>query len=142
MIINETFHWLWLAICQQFHTEGWLMVLEVAQSSYLGSCIGLGEQWDQKISLPFVLGTPVKRQMGRRRSLWKEKEHDGWGTCTKAAKGGALRKLFRVFLLHVLPVYEVSYKNCTALGPRIFKRGQVLGYDFSQHGAPGLLRCL
>lgn len=75
---------------QQFHAEGWLMAL-VAQRRYLGSSVGLGGQWDRKISLSSVLGTPVKRQMGRRR--------DGWGTCTKAAKDGARRKPFKVFAL-------------------------------------------
>lgn len=104
------------------------MVLVVATRSYLGSSIGLGEQWDQKISLPFVLGCLEKRQMGRRRNLYR---HDGWGTCTKATKGGALRKLFKVFPLPVLPVYEVSYKNRITLGPRIFQTRPSSGFWYT-----------
>lgn len=45
MVINETFHWLWLVFCQQFHNEGWMVVL--VQSCF-GSSVGIGEQWDQK----------------------------------------------------------------------------------------------
>lgn len=42
------------------------------------------------------------------------------GTCMKAAKGGAPRRLLKVCPI-LLPADELRYKNYTALRPRIFR---------------------
>ena len=79
MLINETFHWLWLVFCQQFHTEGWMVVLAVAQRSCFGSSVGLGEQWDQKISSPFCYNPLRKgrREEGTHRDVMDGNLHEG-----------------------------------------------------------------